>query len=83
LLLDGLAGARFAAKRQFKAIWAIVRAHFSFYNHLGDTLEKRRQVRGIIQQYRIGPENKKGIYSGSIILTHYLKRVKKFGDLRL
>ncbi|HAD13108.1 MAG TPA: bifunctional riboflavin kinase/FAD synthetase, partial [Saprospirales bacterium] len=81
LLLDGLAGARFAAKRQFKAIWAIVRAHFSFYNHLSDTLEKRRKVRQIIAQYQVGPENKKGIYSGSIILAHYLKRVKKFEDL--
>lgn len=81
LVLDALAGARFAAKKQFKAIWAIVRAHFSFYSNLGDTLAKRKEARKRIEQHRIGPENRSGIFPGSIIFTHYLKRVKKFGDL--
>lgn len=80
-LLDGLAGARFAAKRQFKAIWAIVRAHFSFYENFGLMLQKRKEVAQIIEKEQIAPKNKNGIYPGSIIIAHYLRRVKVFSKL--
>jgi len=80
-LLDGLAGARFAAKGQFAAIWAIVRAHFSFYSNFRKTLTKREEAAKAIEKQRIGPENKKGVYPGSIIITHYFKRVKAFSKL--
>jgi hypothetical protein len=80
-LLDGLAGARFAAKGQFPAIWAIVRAHFSFYNNFGKTLSKRRFATQIIEKQRIKPENRAGIFSGSIIVAHYFGRVKRFSKL--
>jgi riboflavin kinase/FMN adenylyltransferase len=80
-LLDGLAGARFAAKRQFKAIWAIVRAHFSFYANFGLMLQKRKEVAQIIEKEQIAPKNKNGIYPGSIIIAHYLRRVKVFSKL--
>jgi len=82
-LLDGLAGARFAAKGQFRAIWAIVRAHFSFYKHVSSLLKKRKEVAQIIDKQRIGPESKAGIFAGSIIIAHYLRRIKKFGKLGL
>ena len=80
-LLDGLAGARFAAKGQFKAIWAIVRAHFSFYGSVGKTLEKRKQVREIVGRNAIKPENTDGVYRGSLIIAHYFRRVKAFSKL--
>lgn len=80
-LLDGLAGARFAAKRQFRAIWAIVRAHFSFYGNFKRTLQKRKEAIQVIEKHRIAPQNKKGIYQGSIIVAHYLRRVKLFSKL--
>jgi len=80
-LLDGLAGARFAAKGQYRAIWALVRAHFSFYGNFGLMLQKRREVNQIVERHKIAPKNEKGIYRGSIILTHYLRRVKLFSNL--
>ncbi len=83
VLLDGLAGARFAVKGQYRAIWAIVRAHFSFYNNFGNTLRKRRAVRQVIEKQKIGPKNSKGIYPGSIIVAHYLRRVKVFSKLMI
>lgn len=82
-LLDGLAGARFAAKGQYRAIWAIVRAHFSFYEHIPSLLKKRKKVAQIIDKQRIGPENKSGVFPGSIILAHYLRRIKEFSKLGL
>ena len=80
-LLDGLAGARFAAKKQFRAIWAIVRAHFSFYGHLGLMLKKRREGNQMIERHSIAPKNDHGIYKGSIIIAHYLRRIKLFSKL--
>ncbi|MFN0037046.1 MAG: glycosyltransferase, partial [Saprospiraceae bacterium] len=81
VLLDGLAGARFAAKGQYRAIWAIVRGHFSFYNNFRTTLRKRREVMEIIAKHKIAPKNSKGIFPGSIIVAHYLRRVKVFREL--
>ncbi|MFN0174822.1 MAG: riboflavin biosynthesis protein RibF [Saprospiraceae bacterium] len=81
VLLDGLAGARFLVKGQYRAIWSIVRAHFSFYNNFRKTLQKRQEVAQIIEKQKIAPENKQGIYPGSIIVAHYLRRVKLFSNL--
>ena len=81
LVLDGVAGARYAAKGQFAAIRAVVSAHFSFYAQLGNTLVKRRQADAIIRQKMIGKENTSGIYHGSIVVAHYLRRIIKFSDL--
>lgn len=81
LVLDGVAGARYAAKGQFAAIWAVVRSHFSFYAQIGSTLAKRRQANAVIRQHRIGPENTSGVYRGSIVVAHYLRRIVKFSDL--
>ena len=80
-LLDGLAGLRFALKGQYQAIWAIVRAHFSFYKNFGNTLRKRRKIKSIIARHRIGPANTTGIYRGSIVFAHYARRVKRFGKI--
>lgn len=80
-LLDGLAGARFAAKGQFRAIWAIVQAHFSFYGNFRKTLRKRFAVAEIIDKQKLKPQNRSGIYHGSIIIAHYLQRIKEFSKL--
>ncbi|HRI59546.1 MAG TPA: glycosyltransferase family 2 protein [Saprospiraceae bacterium] len=81
IILDGLAGARFAAKGQFRAIWAIVRAHFSFYSNFRHTVRKRFAAAAVIDQHKVRPQNRSGIYPGSIIVAHYLRRVKEFSKL--
>ncbi len=81
LVLDGIAGARFAAKKQFRAIWSIVQAHYSFYTHLPQLLAKRKKVAALIEQHRIRPYDQSGRYKGSIIVAHYLRRIKQFSKL--
>jgi len=80
-LLDGLAGVRFFLKGQFRAIWAIVQAHFSFYQNFGHTLRKRREGNKIVEKRRVGPANTNGIYPGSIVFAHYARRIKRFSSL--
>lgn len=81
LLLDGLAGLRFALKGQFRAIWAIVLAHFSFYRNAGKTLRKRRQIAEMIERQRVGPERRNGRFGGSMVFAHYARRVKRFSRI--
>ncbi len=81
-LLDGLAGVRYLLKGQFKAIGAIVRAHFSFYGQWNRTLRKRRNMSQIIDQHRIQPKyNRTGVYRGSIVWAYYARGVKTFRRL--
>lgn len=81
LCLDGVAGVRFLFKGEFRAILAVIRAHFSFYGMLGAAWRKRRQFAQMIEDARVGPPNRDGIYPGSIVFAHYIRRVKKFADL--
>jgi riboflavin kinase/FMN adenylyltransferase len=81
LLLDGLAVLRFLLKGQYKAIGAVLRAHFSFYKQFGKTIDKRRDIEKVIEKHRIGPANKNGLYRGSIVFAHYARRVKQFSKL--
>jgi hypothetical protein len=82
LLLDGVAAGRFAAKGQFRAIWAILRGHFSMYRQWGEVMRKRRSIAQIVEKERIGPSRSRiGMYRGSAVVAHYLRRVKNFSDL--
>ena len=65
--LDGLAGLQFLFKGQGQHTWAIVRAHFAFYR--------------LMTSFAIRPQSKKGwpqrgLYRGSIVWWHYVKRNK-------
>ena len=82
LLLDGAAAGMFLTKGKFSSIWAILRAHFSFYRQFFSTLKKRRDMAQLIENQRIGPMNEAGIFSKSIVWQFYLKRVRRFSDLR-
>jgi hypothetical protein len=81
LLLDGLAGARFAAKGQFRAIWAIVQAHISFYRNFRYMARKRFEAVAVIDRQKFRPENRSGIYPGSIIVAYYLQQIREFSKL--
>jgi riboflavin kinase/FMN adenylyltransferase len=80
-ILDGVAALRFVAKRQFGAVRAIWRAHFSFYRLFGATLRKRRALVDLVERQRIGPENRDGRLGGSIVFRHYAQRIKHFNEL--
>src|SRR5690554_4022234 len=44
LLLDGLAGIRFIFQLKFQHFWAILRAHFAFYDQLSKLKKKRQSI---------------------------------------
>jgi riboflavin kinase/FMN adenylyltransferase len=82
LVLDGLAGFRFLLKGQFRAIFAIIEAHFSFYGNLGNTLKKRAHIAQLVKQNAIGPtENLVGMSNQSAVFLFYAFGKKTFAQL--
>lgn len=82
LVLDGVAAARFAVKGQGRAVWAILRGHFSLYRQWAEVMRKRREAAQTVARERIGPSHlTAGVYRGSVVAAHYLRRVKNFSDL--
>ncbi len=77
LCLDGLAGLQFLAKGEFKNVWAIVRAHFSFYAGIPKWYKKRQQNKLLVSNH----PNVEGIYHRSIIWDFYIRKHKNFTDL--
>jgi GT2 family glycosyltransferase len=77
LNLDGVESTRLLFALQFSHIFAILKAHISYYSQLGSILEKRKTLRQLPgYQLRFGNSYKK-----SIVYTHFIKGIKKFSDL--
>ena len=69
LLLDSLAGIKFLLSAKPRHTWAIVRAHFSFYNALQQNKKKRKEV--------LHP-NLTGMLNKSIVVSYYFKNCYNF-----
>ena len=76
LNLDGVAGMKFFFSGSFSHCWAVLKAHWSFYVHLGTTLRKRKEMKKRIKNY-----STTAIYRRSIVHAYYLMGKKKFSDL--
>jgi len=72
LILDGIAAMKFLFTAGFKDFWAVVNAHFSFYNVLRKTRQKRHQLPH-------GPM--RNVYRKNIVFEHFLRGKKKYSDL--
>jgi GT2 family glycosyltransferase len=70
LFLDGIAGVNFLFQRKFSHIYAIIKAHFSFYILLFKMLKKR----GDFQQHDYFKVN-------SIVYLYFIKKGKVFASL--
>ncbi|MEL6866052.1 MAG: riboflavin biosynthesis protein RibF, partial [Bacteroidota bacterium] len=82
LVLDGLAGLLFFMEGKFKHIWAIVRAHWSFFGQFGYFRRKRALQKDQIQKVSIAsPSQLTGVYHGSVVWQYYLRRKRSFKKL--
>ena len=69
LILDGLAGIQFLLKGKFIHLWAILKAHFSFYKLLPKTLQKRKAF-----------QKENYYHSKSIVYNYFVKKRTVFKD---
>jgi len=70
VVLDGLAGIQFLFKGKFAHIWAIIRAHFSFYSLFSKNYNKRERF-----------QSKRYYKLKSIVYKYYVNNGKVFENL--
>ncbi|MCK8479727.1 glycosyltransferase family 2 protein [Psychroserpens algicola] len=68
LVLDGVAAMRFLINFKFSHLWAILRAHFSYYSLLPKLLKQRRQSQLVPNYYE----------RTSILWSYFLKKRRHF-----
>lgn len=73
LVLDGVAGIKFATEGNFKDCIAVLKAHFTLYNRLLTGKLKRND--NILQEHNT-------IYPKSLVWQHYVRGINKFSDLK-
>lgn len=86
LLLDAVAGMMFLVKGKWKSIWAIIRAHWHFFFSIPKHWKKRKEIARRIEAASLekSPKtNRVGIFRGSIVWQHFVKRKKKFDALNI
>jgi len=79
LLLDGAAAMLFLSRGSWDHIWAIIRAHWSFFFALAATWRKRKEDRDRVQSIQVAEKpNFQGRYRGSIVWGFYARSKKTF-----
>lgn len=76
LILDGIAGAKYALSFKFKHVGAIIKAHFAYYGQLSVLSKKRKELKSL----RNNPTTS-GLFRGSILFNYFVKGIKKFDQL--
>lgn len=76
MLLDGVAAAKFLVGFEFKAFWAVTRAHSSFYKNYSSLKKKRREL-----EKQAIVNNHDQIFSKSIMWKFFIQKKHKFNDL--
>ena len=71
LFLDGLAGLKFLVEGKPKHTLAIIKAHFSFYSNIKKLNNKKLKNFSNIK-----------LFNKSVIISYYLKRIKKFSAFK-
>lgn len=76
LLLDGIAALRFLTEGKLRSIFAVARAHISFYLSLASVLRKRKT-----ETAQLNLPNLKGYYKRSVVKAFIAKGLKHFSQL--
>lgn len=78
LILDGIAGLKFLIGGDFRHIWSIIKAHFDYYGHLS-VLNRQR---GALRAKNKPLKELNGVLNSNIVYQFYVKKIKKYSDLK-
>ncbi len=84
LILDGIAGGMFLTKGKFRHILAILGAHWHFFGQMSRHWKKRKVNKKLIESVAWQGKsnfNASGLYKGSIVFQHFVKKIKTFDKL--
>ncbi|GAA5220649.1 glycosyltransferase family 2 protein [Membranihabitans marinus] len=84
LILDGIAGLRFIALKDWKNFMSIINAHFAFYQNIPKLWRKRREFLKLFTDYGIEEHQAlDGRYKGAIVWDYFILKKKKFSQLNI
>jgi hypothetical protein len=83
LCLDILAGFKFMASGNFKAMLNILKAHVYIHVFLPDILMKRNKYADLIRKYSVGKPRKDGFYNGLIPKSYFINGNKLFSKIKI
>ena len=75
MILDGIAGLRFLLNLQWMQFLAVVHAHFYFYSYVIYHKDKQNLPKSLQKKYITS-------YPGTIVFDYFLRKIKKFSDLK-
>ena len=75
MILDGIAGLRFLMNMQWMQFLAVLHAHFYFYKYVIFHKNKQNLPESLQKKYI-------NSYPGIIVLDYFLRKIKKFSDLK-
>ncbi len=82
LLLDGIAALMLLFPHGPSHVWAIARAHFSYYHHLPNILRKRKETLELVSRNSVGPNRTWiGRFRKNILVQYYLLRKRYWSQL--
>ncbi|HLV42828.1 MAG TPA: glycosyltransferase family 2 protein [Brumimicrobium sp.] len=76
LILDGVAAGKYLVGFDFKHIFAIVKAHNTYFRNIPTLRKKRKNIQQESTQF-----NKAGLYKASLLWAYFFKRITKFEGL--
>ncbi len=76
MLLDGIAGARFLMRGEFRNLYMVLKAHLHMYRRLPILLRQRKELKRLENR-----PNLSGLYRGSIVWAHFFKKIDYFNQL--
>jgi len=77
MILDGIAAIRFLSKGEINHFFAVFKAHLSFYSSLPQFITKRKKLKSFHTKL-----NHPEVYPQSIIWAFYVKKIKRFSQLK-
>lgn len=84
LILDGVAGLRFLALKDWANFLAIPKAHFAFYQKSRILWRKRRKFLALLADHDIQEQTVRiGRYKGNIAWDYFILKKKKFSQLSI
>ena len=70
MILDGIVGVQFLFQGKFKHLFALLKAHFSFYSVINSTLKKRNKI-----------NSANYYYTKSIVYCYFVKKIQLFTNI--
>ncbi len=81
LILDGIAGLKYASGGNFDSTWAIIKSHFYVYTNIFNIYKRKSDYNKLVRALSKSSPYRAKLFSKSILWQYYVRGKKKYQDL--